>query len=167
MVADPLFENGEYVLSGRRLIGVPFRNTVKSTSNWQPYSTISILPRKYRFTDKKSCALDAFNGAVGLNVLTRQKFEAEGVGPGLAIDLSSKVAQRIIQKETFQLVRVGTRQNVPSLLNVMEQPEGEFIFEFYWRIDNENKSYHSIAVKCTSRKILCNTAGEIGVNSGK
>jgi len=173
-VADPWLPEGDMVLPGRPFLREQFSGSNGGSSNrWKPLMSTQTLPRADRYTDGASCLLDAFNGAVGSLVLTRQRLRDNGWDGEAALQYVSVPVVRTMQQHGFQLrlVHTGPKkrryESPPSIEQIMGQSCGSYIAEFHWRVDHQNANYHAIAINCTTRKLTCNAVGVVPMQLDK
>lgn len=104
-------------------------------------TTESLRPKDY-YTDTTSCAMDAFNLAVGKKLLTREALEAARIARGLpdslqlqtgAVEFFHPVVTSFIHRFGFALINVHTKDlSMHMFTNLMKQISGVFFVEFFW-----------------------------------
>ena len=174
MVSSPVFDYSRvivdvYVRPSESVtpLDVQFQSHANAYVN-----TTGILAESDMFTDDDSCALDAFNAAVAYKMLTRERIQQPS-GPVMLVDDRASSSQptslckRVYERDGFQLQRMGSKQSPPSLRKVLQQKQGVFIVEFYWRRSKDSCDWHVIAVNCHQRKVFCNTLGVLPFGMGK
>lgn len=108
-------------------------------------------------TDDSSCAMDAFNAAVGSVVLTRVTV---GVRDGpINFDDPNGAPRKAVREAGFDLKSFG-KKKPPSFETVLGQRSGVFMVEFYWR-KQDGRDWHVVAVNCDQRRVFCNTLGVV------
>jgi len=116
------------------------------------------LPIEHMFTDGEFCAGDAMNAGTGDVLMTRLN-----IGPG-RVKYDTPVAQSILGRAGMQILRVcyGTNRHKrnPSMVMVMGQPQGRYLFEFGWN-KPKARDYHVACIDCDNRVVLCNTLGVV------
>lgn len=103
-------------------------------------------------------------------MLTRKLLAAENEKhPGrapvdAAVRFSHQSADALIQKAGYVLRPINVKHIDGKLESILQQANGIFLVEFYWRktfsVGNTN-DWHVIAVNCDRRLIFCNSLGVI------
>ena len=169
MVADPLLETVEAL----RLhpIAKPPESATPDAAQFpcRPNALtgqLETLAPEHMYTDDESCALDAFNMALGKRLLTRDlvgvpngpiKFLPESQDD---VGKKTPVCMPWIAKAGYQLARVGTKKQPPTFRRVLQQRRGVFLVEFYWR-KSDGADWHVVAVNCCQRRVWCNALGVV------
>ena len=123
------------------------------------------------YTDATSCAMDAFNLAIGQPILSR-------ITIGVPFDpdkgISYEQMAPAIQAAGFGVVQVysGSKRKKnkiwPTMTEVLGFDSGVFMVEFYWTNEGSGESnWHVVAVNCDQRRLFCNTLGVIPFAAGK
>ena len=124
------------------------------------------------YTDATSCAMDAFNLAIGQPILSR-------ITIGVPFDpdkgISYEQMAPAIQAAGFGVVQVysGSKSRKknkiwPKMTEVLGFDSGVFMVEFYWTNEGSGESnWHVVAVNCDQRRLFCNTLGVIPFAAGK
>ena len=175
--ADPLFDNGHLVLPSRPWLcdNLPDASDnlpdAKAGIPWHHLSTMDQLDPSLLMTDERTCAMDAFNAAVGRQIMTPENLVENGwADQSAGLRYEDLPFQRCMHKNGYQveLVRVkpkrsGSKRKLLELRveKIMGQQSGSFIVEFRWRTDVMNSDYHAVAINCTTRKLTCNTLGVV------
>ena len=171
-------------MPGRRFLGglqFPYSPPEDRTTHRAFHNFDALLPCCEFFSDQRSCAMDAFNLAVGCQLLTRTGL---GVSPD---DLLSFVQPKSLRhgenaptppmKKAIESLRFGmlglfTRVSKkiiypPTMVQVLGFDSGVFLVEFFWRRKETNaQDWHVVAVNCDMRRVFCNTLGVIPFNNG-
>ena len=122
-------------------------------------------PDIIKYTDEKSCLIDAVNMAVNQPVLTR---DGLGLTDEVMVNLSHDNVVTALKTAKIALVSIkctnslpGKHSTPPRLDQVLKQKSGVWIVDFVWNNTEGNGVAHAVAVNCDLRLVFCNTLGAL------
>jgi len=126
----------------------------------EPADPVPLLPQHKCHTDEFFCGGDAFNAGAGEEVLNRTNTATASNKP---LELQASATMAFYQRVGFDLKGLHKHNKahkksvwgaVPRLADVMREPCGIFLFEFYWQGGTLN-DWHVVTVNCDSRWLFC------------
>ena len=161
-----IFDSWNYHGLGKKYYG-KLQLEYKPNEKFYPYSNYDrMLPSHLFHTDDSSCAMDGFNLAIGMRVLTRKKISVP-YHPNKGISYDEM--RPTIKQEGYALDKLyvkkssrKSKRNPPSFKQVLAFKSGVYLCEFYWKSrETGQNDYHVVAVNCDQRHVFCNTLGVI------